>query len=146
MRTRSFVFPACLAALFAFPLALLVPLAAAQVAPSLPHRAEVIPGVLYVTVYAHDIPNGDDVIPCWSFVSEGLERAGQPEIVFTLKRPRGKKWQDYSEDLFGLYGTILVKVANGGWIGPYATIDISPSADGTFLGQKGPLAMICIPA
>ena len=70
---------------FAFALALVLPFAAAQDTPALPHRAEVIPGVLYVTVYAHDIPNGDNKVPCWSFVSQGFERAGQPEIMFTLR-------------------------------------------------------------
>lgn len=146
MRTRSSIVPAGLAALLAFAVALVLPFAAAQDAPTLPHRAEVVPGKLYVTVYAHDIPNGDEKVPCWSFVSEGFGRAGQPEIMFTLRRPRGKKWQDYSKDLFGLYGTILAQVVNGEKIGPYAIIDIELVTNGTFLGQKGPLAMICIPA
>ena len=148
MKIRSTVFPALLSVLLAFAsvLALVLPFAAAQDPTALPHRAEVIPGVLYVTVYAHDIPNGDEKVPCWSFVSEGFERAGQPEIMFTLRRPRGKKWQDYSKDLFGLYGTILAQVVNGEKIGPYAITDIELVTNGTFLGQKSPLAMICIPA
>jgi hypothetical protein len=146
VRIRPFVFQARLALLLAFLLAFLVPSVAAQDAPVLPHRAEVVPGVLYVTVYAHDIPNGDVKVPCWSFVSEGFERAGQHEIVFTLKRPRGRKWQDYSKDLFGLYGMILAHAGDGGKIEPYATLDIELTEDGTFLGQKGPLGMICIPA
>jgi hypothetical protein len=130
--------------LLTFALALVLPFAAAQDAPALPHRAEVVPGKLYVSVYAHEIPSGDDKVPCWSFVSEGLERSGQHEIMVTLRRSRGKGWQDYSNDLFALYGQILAHVEQGQKFGPYDTIGLS--GIDTFLGRKGRWAMICIPA
>lgn len=48
---------------------------------------DLIPGELSAQVYDHLLPTRQGVIPCWTYVSEGLERYQQPELVFTLVHP-----------------------------------------------------------
>ena len=45
---------------------------------------ELVPGQLSAHVYDHLLPMADGTIPCWSYVTSGLERHQQPEIIFTL--------------------------------------------------------------
>src|SRR5262249_34638249 len=52
------------------------------------HYLELVPDQLSAHIHRHDVPNGFESIPCWSYVSEGLMRFGQPGIVFTLVRTR----------------------------------------------------------
>lgn len=51
-----------------------------------PVSHEVIAGELVVHIHRHELESRGEVIPCWSYVSEGLERHGQQEIVFTIRR------------------------------------------------------------
>lgn len=116
----------------------------AQDAPALPHRAEIVPGKLYAHVYAHTVPNGEEKIPCWSFVSEGLASVGQHEMVFTLRRPRGKSWSDFSKDAFTIFEVILGQAEKGSKIEAYNGMTFT--ANGTFLGLKGDLGLLFVPA
>ncbi len=52
----------------------------------LPAWFELIPGKLSVRVYKHDIETFKGIVPCWSFVSDGLWQYGQKELIFTLRR------------------------------------------------------------
>jgi len=118
--------------------------APAQERLALPHRAEVVPGKLYVTVYAHDIKTSGQKVPCWSFVSEGLERHGQHEIVFTLRRPRGKTWEDFSQEILGMFEGFYANAEQGNRVKAY---DGSIRAkEALFLANKGPWGVIYIPA
>ncbi len=119
-------------------------LSGAQDSPALPHKAEIIPGKLYAHVYAHTVPNNKEKIPCWSFVSEGLESVGQHEIVFTLRRPRGKDWPEFSRDLFGVFSRIRAHAEKGSTIEAYGVL--SPLGAGTFLGSTGVYGLVFVPA
>jgi hypothetical protein len=47
---------------------------------------DLIPGQLSVRVTRHDLElAGGGVIPCWTYVTQGLEAAGQREVVFSLR-------------------------------------------------------------
>lgn len=144
MKEAAGVFLACLAISIVSPAPFGHPAAGAQSEPALPHRAEVVPGEIFVTVYAHDIPDKDDRVPCWSFVSEGFERYGQHELVLTLRRSRGKSWRDYTEDLFGLLSLVLDQNKKGVQINAYGGLVMD--LQGGFMGQKGDWGLICIPA
>lgn len=50
----------------------------------LPAFFELIPGKLRVRVYQHEIDTCNGAIPCWSYVSDGLWKHGQKELIFTL--------------------------------------------------------------
>lgn len=118
--------------------------AAAQERSKLPHRAEVVPGKLYVTVYAHDIKTSGTKVHCWSFVSEGLERQGQHEIVFSLRRPRGKTWEDFSQEILGMFEGFYANAEQGNRVEAY---DGSIMAtDALFLANKSTWGLIYIPA
>lgn len=144
MRFRPLRLPACLlvlaCAMSASPLAL----PGAQDAPALPHRAEIIPGKLYAHVYAHEFPAGDETVRAWSFVSEGLERLGQHEIVFTLRRPRGTNWPDFTKDVFGIFDVVFEQAGKGSRIEAYNGMTFT--ANGTFLGLQGDLGLVFVPA
>ena len=42
---------------------------------------------LRVVVHDHIFQAKDGPVPCWTFVSDGLAKAGHREIVLTLARP-----------------------------------------------------------
>jgi hypothetical protein len=52
----------------------------------LPTWFELIPGKLAVRLYRHDIETFNGIVPCWSYVSDGLWAHGQKEMIFTLRR------------------------------------------------------------
>jgi hypothetical protein len=52
---------------------------------------ELVPGALSARVWAHTFRSGAELIPCWTYVTEGLPALGQKEFVFTLRRLSGEK-------------------------------------------------------
>ena len=72
-----------------------------------PQSVEVITGKLRVQVFVHDIMRGAEVIPCWSYVTDGLVEKHQKEIILTLKRENSQKLEDYPRGLFELFAIIL---------------------------------------
>ena len=144
MRTRVAIFLVGTAALLSYPLGLIPPLPGYQERLALPYRAEVVPGKLYVTVYEHDVKAADRKVPCWSFVSAGLERHRQHEIVFTLRRPRGKSWEASSEEILALFKGIYDNAEQGNRVEAYDGSILAK--DTLFLANKGPWGLIYIPA
>ncbi len=51
-----------------------------------PTTQEIVPGEYCVHIHSHEIIDGAQVIPCWTYVTDGLARHGQQEIVLTLRR------------------------------------------------------------
>jgi hypothetical protein len=144
MRTRAALFLVGTAALLSYSLGPIPPLPASQERLALPHRAEVVPGKLYVTVYEHDVKTADRKVPCWSFVSEGLKRHGQHEIVFTLRRPRGKSWEASSGEILALFKGIYDNAEQGNRVEAYGGSILAKAT--LFLGNQGPWGLIYIPA
>ena len=52
----------------------------------LPAWFELIPGKLSVQVYKHSIQTVNGLVPCWSYVTDGLWAHGQKELILTLRR------------------------------------------------------------
>jgi len=71
-----------------------------------PMVVSVIPGKLTVRVYAHDAGVGEQAIPCWSYVSDGLRAHGQQEIVFTLQRRPSEAPQDFPREPLEFFAAI----------------------------------------
>ena len=72
-----------------------------------PQSVEVIPGKLRVKIFLHDIMNGDETIPCWSYVTDGLVAQHQKEIILTLRSENGQRPEDYPRSFFELFAIIL---------------------------------------
>lgn len=51
-----------------------------------PMQFELIPQKLRARVYLHEIDSKDGCVPCWSYVTDGLWKQGQKELIFTLRR------------------------------------------------------------
>jgi hypothetical protein len=63
---------------------------------ALPQTADILPGKLKVKIYLHQMQFGDQKIPCWTFVTDGLISQKQKEIRFTLQRGQLQKPEDYA--------------------------------------------------
>jgi hypothetical protein len=51
-----------------------------------PVRIELLAGQLAARIYRHEIESQHGLVPCWSYVTEGLTGVQQAEVVFTLRR------------------------------------------------------------
>ncbi len=54
-----------------------------------PARLALVPGELAVQVHRHPITTRDGLLPCWSYVTDGLWAKGQKELILTLRHPQG---------------------------------------------------------
>jgi hypothetical protein len=68
-------------------------------------REEVIPGELWVEIFSHVLASEEGPVPCWTYVSDGLWKLGQKELVFTLKREPGEEEAAFPRELLGFYST-----------------------------------------
>jgi hypothetical protein len=107
-------------------------------------RVEVVPGKLFVTVYAHALETRDGTIRCWSYVSEGMERYGQREIVFTLLRHREDSEKDFPTDFYGMFKTIYDFAEEGRLVPVGGFTVFSPGT--RFLGREGRWGLMYLPA
>ncbi len=95
-----------------------------------PQRIEIVEGKLYARVYAHDVGSLDGPVPCWTYVSEGLMRRGQQEILFTLARGTDVDVHDPPPDPIRFFATIFDVSRPGEGIGA-----------GGYTQLKGPMFM-----
>jgi hypothetical protein len=72
-----------------------------------PVHVEILPGELSAAIHLHIIDTNRREIPCWSYVTEGLARHGQREMIFTLVRQAGELAENYARDPLGFFQTIL---------------------------------------
>ncbi|KAF2007549.1 hypothetical protein P154DRAFT_558740 [Amniculicola lignicola CBS 123094] len=72
-------------------------------------------GTIPVTVYVypHTLGSGQEQRSCWSYISQGLESASQPDIVFTIARRANEHIEAYPEAPFEWIKTVYA-IANGG--------------------------------
>jgi hypothetical protein len=103
---------------------------------------DVIPGDLSIMFYSHEIETGNKRIPCFSYVTNGLERHGQHEIVFTLRREGDGK--SLHPDVLEIFKTIHSRAEKGQPINAYDGFALDPGA--SFLGRKGNWGFIFVPA
>jgi hypothetical protein len=103
---------------------------------------DVIPGDLSIMLYSHEIDTGGKRIPCVSYVTNGLERHGQHEIVFTL---RGKKDKgNLDPDVLEIFKAIHSRAEGGQQVSAYDGFAFEPGT--SFLERKGNWGFIFIPA
>jgi hypothetical protein len=81
-----------------------------------PRLVEVIPGKLKVKIFLHEIKYEKESIPCWSYVTDGLAAQQQKEIIFTIRRDRNQKPEDYPRELLELFGKILNFAEHGQYV------------------------------
>ena len=72
-----------------------------------PQSVEAIPGKLRVKIFLHDLKYESEMIPCWSYLTDGLLAQHQKEIIFTLRREKGQKPEDYPREPLELFGAIF---------------------------------------
>ncbi|KAK3642957.1 hypothetical protein LTR56_010554 [Elasticomyces elasticus] len=50
-----------------------------------------------VYIYSHAITSPPRDVPCWTYISDGLEQKGQPEVVFTILRRPNEHEENFTE-------------------------------------------------
>jgi hypothetical protein len=105
---------------------------------------DVIAGELSVLVFVHDVPVGPGTVPCWSYVTNGLLRHGQQEIVFTLRRRPGETATDFPNDPLDFFGVVHGLAREGKRVTAGDHTTFTPQRP--FLGLEGPLGMAYMPA
>src|ERR1022692_2821908 len=93
-----------------------------------PQVVEVITGKLKVKVFLHDVRADNEVIPCWTYLTDGLLTHKQKEIMFTLRRDSGQRPEDYPREFFRLFDDFF-RFAEQGQI-----VDVG---DSTLFDEKG---------
>ncbi len=72
-----------------------------------PVEFELVPNKLKVRIYSHEIETPKGKIPCWSYVSEGLQAYRHQELIFTLARKPEEQSQDFPRDIFTYFMEVL---------------------------------------
>lgn len=70
-----------------------------------PQREEVVPNELSVQIYLHKLPGGDSR-EAWSFVTEGLSKVGQSEMVMTILKREDEKSSDFPGDPIAFFKVV----------------------------------------
>jgi hypothetical protein len=127
-------------------LLLAVGLAAAQEGPkpTLLRTATLVAGNLSVSVYDHEIETRDGMLRCWTYVSKGMEKHGQREIVFTLRRMPDLELWGFPEELLDLFETIYTFAAKGQLVNDNGFTIFPPGAQ--LLRRKGTWGLMYLPA
>jgi hypothetical protein len=89
-------------------------------------QVELVPGVS-VRVFAHELRTQAQVVPCWSYVTEGLRAHRQREIVFTLVRPHGAGMEQAPRDPLQLLGAIAQLAAQGRVVDEGGVTEVGPT-------------------
>jgi hypothetical protein len=66
-----------------------------------------------VRVFAHELPSGRGVVPCLSYVTDGLRRYHQQELAVTLVRPPGAEIQQPPPEAMQLLASISALAQQG---------------------------------
>ncbi|MFL5329235.1 MAG: hypothetical protein ACJ8C4_10000 [Gemmataceae bacterium] len=108
-----------------------------------PSYVELVPEQLDLRVFRHSVETPDGPVACWSYVTDGLRRLGQKEIVFTLRR-RPDDTDAFPQDPVDFVSHIFERAQNGQFIEAGGTIEFP--RDGGFLGCDGPASFVMINA
>lgn len=79
---------------------------------------ELVPGALSATVHSHKLSLEQGDIPCWSYVSKGLEAVEHPEVVFTLRREVDEPEDAFPADPLQLFKSFHQLAGQGHRVGP----------------------------
>lgn len=104
-----------------------------------PKYFELIPEELDLRVYRHQIETLDGPISCWSYVTDGLRRHGQRDVVFTLRRHPDEADDSFPRDPFDYFQLMHQQARSGKAVeaGGYSRF----SRPGGFLGCNGAVGM-----
>jgi Smad anchor for receptor activation-like, C-terminal len=80
--------------------------AAGAAAVTFPVECDLVRDLLRARVYFHQIDTPSGPLPCWTYVTDGLSRHGQKEIIFTLRCAGGAPPAAFPEDPLRLFATI----------------------------------------
>lgn len=107
-----------------------------------PAVIEVSPG-LEVTVTTHTIPHGNQQIPCWTYVTSGLARFGQQEMILSLRRREGDRPDFFPHDPLAYFKGIQ-EFAKRGEHFRAGNFSLFHNEAG-FLGNCGPSGFLFLP-
>jgi hypothetical protein len=124
-------------------LGLALPAAAAEQAELL-SRADLAGGKLSVAVYSHSIETRDGPLRCWTYVSKGLAKLRQAEIVFTLRRTPDLEYFGFPEEIYDYYETVYRLAKKGQIVGPGGYTIYHPGA--VLLGRADDWGILYLPA
>jgi hypothetical protein len=80
---------------------------------SFPVRIELVDGELAVRVYVHEVMSKAGPVPCWTYVSEGMLKHWQKEMIFTLARDPQIDPRAFPEDPMRLMSSAYSMAAEG---------------------------------
>jgi hypothetical protein len=89
------------------------PAAVTTATATFPVERDLVPNLLRVRVHLHQIDTQDGLLRCWTYVTDGLRRHRQKEIVFTFRCADGVPPFPFPEDPFSLFATIDQFAQNG---------------------------------
>jgi len=112
--------------------------------PKLLHTADLAGGGLSVAVWDHEIETRDGMLRCWTYVSRGMEKHGQREVVFTLRRTPDLELFGYPEEVFDLFVMIHGAAAEGRNVNDYGYTVFLPGI--TLLRRTGDWGLMYLPA
>ncbi len=109
-----------------------------------PTYLSLIPEELDVRVFRHQIETAGGPIACWSYVTDGLRRLGQRDVVFTLRRMPDEDDEAYPRDPLDYFQLMYQQASAGKTVetGGYSRF----SRPGGVLGRKGAVGMNYVPA
>jgi hypothetical protein len=110
---------------------------------SFPVAVELIPDRLRARVYIHELEARGGMMPCWSYVTDGLAALRQHELVLTLLRRLPEGLADFPRDVFEFFRTVYELAEQR----RYVRVDdvtqlVRPSG---FLGRYGTVSLTYIP-
>lgn len=109
-----------------------------------PKYVALVPEELDVRVFRHSVDSVDGPVSCWSYVTDGLRRYGQKDVVFTVRRLPDESDDAIPRDPLDLF-KLLFRRARGGRfvdVGGYSRF----ARAGGFLGNHGAVGMTYLPA
>src|SRR5262245_40546552 len=109
-----------------------------------PKYIDVLPGELAIRVFVHEIPIGDEGILCWSYVTDGLRRHGQQEMVFTLRRRSEEGEADFPQDPLAFFADVHGLARDGKRVEAGGHTIFTPRVP--FLGLNSTVGMAYVPA
>ncbi len=84
------------------------------------------------------------MLRCWTYVSEGMERHGQREVVFTLRRTPPMESQGFPQNIFKMFAMNYGHAEKGELVSPGGFSIFKPGMP--FLGRKGQWGLMYLPA
>lgn len=109
-----------------------------------PTFLELVPEELDLRVFRHTVETAAGPVSCWSYVTDGLRRLGQKDIVFTLRRQQDEADDDYPRDPLD-YFLLIHRMATEGKTVEAGGYSRFARPDG-FLGRDGPVGMTFVNA